>query len=106
MKKTPIAAEIARLNLTQAEAAELLGVSPKSVTKYASGERTAPANFKEMLSLSAYPSRLVMVKRIRAKIAELEATLPKYAALEDAASITLYIAKFAELETMKNLLEK
>ncbi len=106
MKKTPIAAEIARLNLTQAEAAELLGVSPKSVTKYASGERTAPANFKEMLSLSAYPSRLVMVKRIRAKIAALKSSLPKYEALDDAHSLSLCIAKYGELDTLETILAK
>ena len=88
------------------EAAEALELSSGTVAAYRRGTRNPPTYYMDNFENAKYPKRKIIISRVRAKIAELEATLPKYEALEDSASVTLYIAKFSELETMKNLLAK
>ena len=92
------------LKISGREAAARLGCSPSSVSDYKNGSTSPPDGWE--LDLKGYPSREVIVRRIEAKIAAAEKLLPKYENTNTPNEITLYIAKFAELEMLKSLLAK
>ena len=98
------AKKLSVLKISGREAAVRLGCAESSVSAYKNGSTSPPDGWE--LSLKGYPSREVIVRRIEAKIAAAEKLLPKYEDVNNTENTTLYIAKFAELEMLKNLLEK